>query len=122
LSFKINNLVLNSSISFQNSDSIIFICDAINSRPKVNIHIVDYYRNIPIPLVPSRVGNQNPFEFCGSNEVCSVRLQANLTTGFAFINNITRIVCKAENKTIPFNLSTSIDLPLNFSSIFSSFI
>ncbi len=92
------------------------MCDAINSRPRVRLQIVDFFRNIPLPLVPNRVGNQNPLEFCGSNDVCSSRLQVNLTTGFAFINNITRIVCRAENFTTPFNLSSSIDLPLNFSS------
>lgn len=110
-------LVGNQSISFGNATQLSITCTAVNSRPSVTLQILDPTSSVPLPLVRSTLADPNPVTFCDNSSNCNAILRATLTPGFASVYNVTRVACLAFNNTSPFNFTTSISYPLNFTGI-----
>lgn len=123
LSLLVNDVALsgNDSINFGNATQISITCTAVNSRPSVTLQILDPTTSVPLPLVASTLADPNPVTFCDSSSNCNAILRATLTPGFASVYNLKRVGCLAFNNTSPFNLTTSISFPLNFSGTFRVF-
>ena len=103
-------LALSSNISFGSQPNILITCLAVNSRPKIDLKILD-----PITLV-SLTNRLNKVEICDSFQVCQTSISVQLTPGYAYFNNLKSIACQATNSTTPYEINsvtTSFSLDFN---------
>jgi hypothetical protein len=112
ISFSVNNkaTAVRSQISFGNMTELNITCFSMNSRPIVRLRVFENLtnKNLLSRTLPPTIPNPN--QICSLNTVCQTAFQVSITPGWAYWNNVNKIICSGENSTIPYDLRTADEI------------
>jgi hypothetical protein len=96
-------LTLNYSMTYMLS------CVAQNSRPNVNVNIIDGKNNVSIEKYYGVSGIYRSSQ-CDSSTFCASLIYLTLSLNDTMYLSLKSLICKAENTTEPYALSTSLKI------------
>jgi hypothetical protein len=82
-------------------------CIAQNSRPSVSLKIIDGINNKPLDEFPSAYGVYRSTQ-CDTSSFCTTFYGFSVTINSTNFLSLTSLVCKAENLTEPYSISSQI--------------
>jgi hypothetical protein len=102
----------NELVTLNYSMSYTLTCVAQNSRPNVNVNIIDGINNISLENYPSVSGVYRS-SLCDSSSFCTSLMYLTISLNDTMYLSLKSLICQAENTTEPYALFTTFKINIS---------